>query len=107
MATVTLSYNRQDFTPLVAEFSRNDLDQEDRQFANAVWNGGLKNWSSAPPCTPELALGDADCRTVSVSGNLITKQTIIDFLRKYGARPGAQYLLAIADDMVGTATETP
>ncbi len=95
-------YNREDATRIAAEFSRSDLKGQDKSLASAVWNGGLKNWNSAPFASSDAnaaphADGDPDCRFIVVTG--VALADFIAFLRRMSANAGAEYLAALADDM--------
>jgi hypothetical protein len=98
-------YNRQDVTPIAAEFTRSDLPNADRAFAQSVWNAGLNGWNTAPVETDYHAGGDPDCRRIVIDGKhqgqTITLAEFRDFLYRYGESggPGAAYLTNLADDM--------
>jgi hypothetical protein len=95
-------YNRADITRIVAEFQRTDIPSQDRNFALSVWNAGLNTWATAPADTrPEEQPTDATVVIVNGKhqGQTITLQQFRDFLFKWGQQPGAEYLLAIYDDL--------
>lgn len=99
-------YNRQDVTPIAAEFTRQDLPAADRSFAQSCWSAGLSGWNTAPIETdPFHAMGDTDCRRIVIDGKhqgkTITLQQFRDFLYRQSTQPGAQYLYALAEDMGG------
>lgn len=134
MATFALFYKRADYALIAAEAQNPGLTAQERQTANRYWQGGLNAWSSAPqapdaqacveiPFDPtgqpsyadkvvtDLGNGrwrvcDPDIRICVISGNQVSKQGLIDFLRLIGGKyPGALYMLAIADDISATAIE--
>lgn len=97
-------YNREDVTRIIAEFQRSDIPNQDRNFAASVWNAGLNTWSTAAP-DPRPEEQPTDALMVVVDGkhqgSTITLQQFRDFLFKWGQQPGAEYLLAIYDDLGG------
>lgn len=109
-------YNREDLTPIAAEFTRQDLSPADKGFANSVWGAGGSAWNTAPVETDPLhAGGDPDCRRLVIDGNHkgspITLQQFRDFLYRQSALqgPGADYLRNLADDMFngGSGAQEP
>lgn len=96
-----LFYNREDLTPIAAEIGRADLTGADRQLAQKVWNGGGKNWNSAPLAPIDRNSGDPDCR-ILVIDSTVTLAEFIAFLRRMALSVGTiggEYLNALADDM--------
>jgi hypothetical protein len=109
-------YNRQDLTPIAAEYTRQDLPNADRAFANSLWGAGLNQWNSAPVETdPFHSGGDPDCRRIVIDGRhqgqTITLAQFRDFLYRQAALqgPGADYLRNLADDMFpgGSGAQEP
>lgn len=105
-----LFYNRQDASMLAAEATRSDLSTTDKNYAQKLWNGGVKNWSSAPLApanSPFFGEGGADNPTlmVVVSSSGVTKQSLVDWLRKLAPTSGCYYLAGLADDVSLTAVE--
>lgn len=108
-------YNREDLTPIAAEFTRTDLSPQDRSFANSVWGAGGNTWNTAPIETdPFHAGGDPDCRRVVIDGKhqgqTITLAQFRDFLYRMAAsQAGAHYLKNLADDMFsgGSGAQEP
>ena len=99
-------YNREDATRIAAEFTRADLPQADKSFAQSCWNAGLNMWNQDNPAPAEHdgpPQGDANIIVVAGKhqGNPITLQQFRDFLYRYSTATGAQYLAALADDMGG------
>lgn len=102
-----LFYNREDLTPIAAEIGRADLTGADRQLANRVWNGGGRDWNTAPLAPPEMRAreGDADLR-ILVIDSTVTLTQFRDFLYRMAASVGSvggAYLAALADDMGGSS----
>ena len=103
-----LFYEHVDLSSIVANASPSVLSGGDRVIANKVWNGGLKNWQTAPfgqaPCEEPGAC--PNCRMVVVTST-VTLQEFRDLLYRIAARLGAtpdvQYVRALADDMGGCA----
>lgn len=96
-------YNREDATRIAAEFTRSDLPNEDKSFALSCWNAGLNTWNQdAPdPRTDQPLPNDANIIIVNGKhkGQTITLLQFRDFLYRYSAAIGAEYLQALADDM--------
>lgn len=97
-------YNREDLTPIAAEFSRSDLPTADRAFAQSCWSAGLNTWSQDIPAPPEHdgpPVGDASMIVVNGNhkGQPITLTQFRDFLYRYAVTPNTAYLAALADDM--------
>lgn len=101
-------YEHVDLSSVVANANPNILTGQDRQIANSVWNGGLKDWQTAPfgqsPLDPPGAC--PSCRTVVVNST-VTLQQFRDLLyriaNKLGATADVQYVKSLADDMGGTS----
>ena len=97
-------YNREDATRIAAEFTRADLPNADKSFAQSCWNAGLNTWNVDNPDTrPSEQPTDANRVVVDGKhqGKTITLQEFRDFLYRYSVAPGAIYLAALADDMGG------
>jgi hypothetical protein len=111
MSRVALLYNFQDLQPLVANATRTNLPQADRQLCQKIWNGGLRNWDDlqiARFVAPAYQQGDPDTRGVIIDTPDVTKQDIIDLFNRIGTTtPGAGFLQSIADDMRTSALEPP
>lgn len=106
-------YNQADLTPIVANIQNPppSLSTPDKQLALRIWNGGLSSWQTAPQGEPPGDPPDPLCRVVTINntfnGQTITKQMMIDLLRRVCAADpvNAQYMCAIANDMVSSARE--
>ena len=99
-------YNREDATRIAAEFTRADLPQADKAFAQSCWSAGLDTWNQDNPAPPEHdgpPNGDANIVIISGKhqGSTITLQQFRDFLYRYADNAGAEYLRALANDMGG------
>lgn len=135
MATFALFYNRYDIAQIVAEVSNPGLTAQEKNIANRYWNGGIKDWSSAPqapqqepyacvtvPFDPRpnieaqktvTAKGDGtflvcdpDMTIIVVSGAQVSKQGLVDFLNQIGTKyPSASYMTGIAQDIAMNAVE--
>lgn len=115
MATFALFYNRSDVTAIVAEVSNPGLTAQEKQIANRYWNGGLKDWASAPqaPQTPPYAcvitpidprpnlepwktvtpngdgtftICDPQMTNIVISGTQVSKAGLVTFLRQIGTK---------------------
>jgi len=114
MATFALFYKRQDVTAIAAEVSNPGLTPQEKNTANRYWNGGLKDWSTAPqapqvdpygcvtipfePIPGEIdpdktwtqnpdgtwLVCDPTMLIIVVSGAQVSKQGLVDFLRLIG-----------------------
>lgn len=99
-----LFYNREDATRIAAEFTRSDLPNADKSFAQSCWNAGLNTWNQVnPDPRPEEQPTDANMVVINGKhqGATITLQQFRDFLYRYASQPGAAYLGNLADDMGG------
>lgn len=134
MATFAMFYTREDMTAIAAEVSNPGLTAQEKNIANRYWNGGIRDWASAPQAPDAQAcveipfdptgdpayegqvitnLGngrwrvcDPEIRVVVVSGSQVSKAGLVTFLRQIGNKyPGALYMLAIADDIERVAVE--
>lgn len=134
MTTFAIFYKREDMSKIAAEVQNPGLTSGERQTANRYWQGGINNWSTAPTAPDQYAcvnipfepvpgqidpsktwtqnpdgtwkVCDPDMRLVVVSGNQVSKQGLVDFLRLIGNKyPGATYMAAIGDDIALTAVE--
>lgn len=81
-----------------------------KQTFNRCWNNGMSGWATAPLAgsqDPNFAgSGTGDSRIIVVSSSQVTKANLISAMRTLAAKvPGASYMLAIADDLVGTCVE--
>jgi hypothetical protein len=94
-------YNREDLTPIAAEVGRADIPPGDKQIAQKLWNGGLKNWNTAPLAPPDRNSGDPDCRILVVDSTVSLAEFRLFLRRMAASNPGAEYLNALADDMMG------
>lgn len=112
-------YNHQDLTAIAANINATLANNYDpflttqernstKQTFQRAWNGGLNGWSTAPLAgaqDPNGGLG-GDSTIIVVSGQQVSKADLLAALRVIGNKvPNAAYMLAIADDLVGTAIE--
>lgn len=118
VADYAVFYNHEDLTAIAANVqatlaSNYDvyLTTSEKNFCKQTfqkhWNGGLKNWATAPLAgVLDPNEGDFDALIVVVSGNQIFKQDLVTALSIVGTKvPNASYMLAIAADLAGTAVE--
>jgi hypothetical protein len=114
VTTFAVLYNRQDLAAIAADATNPGLSSSDRNEANRYWNGGLRDWSTAPVAPVEYrcvtngsgTFCDDDMRVVVVSGAQVSKAGLVTLLRRIGTTyPGALYMQAIADDVANTAVE--
>lgn len=109
-------YEHGDLAPIVANVQAAGLGSysqfltnSERQLAQRAWNGGLKDWATAPiaqaPC--EQPDPNTTTRRVVVTAQNVTLAEFRALLYKVAASAGAtaemQYLRALADDMGGCA----
>jgi hypothetical protein len=97
-------YNHQDSTAIAANIEASLVDarltNQERQVAQRAWNGGLKNWSTAPVAPLDRQEGDPDTRIIIVDGPQVSLQALINLLLSLSVKiPGALYMSAIADDL--------
>lgn len=104
-------YNDQDAATIAGNIQRSDLTTAEKQMATKVWNGGLKNWASAPlglsPCDDPLLPSDAKRIIISAQG--VTKQDLVDLLNSIAShiglpQPGG-YLTTLALDVAQCGVE--
>lgn len=134
MTTFALFYQREDLTAIAAEATNPGLTPSERNYATRLWNGGLKDWASAPTAPDKYAcveipfdptgqpayanktitnLGNGKWRVcdpnilvVVVSGAQVSKQQTVDWCRLIGNKyPGARYLENIGNDIEHEAVE--
>ena len=102
--TFAIFYNSQDLQEIqrVALDSTLAVSQADKTLAVKYWNGGLKNWQSAPLAQSpyEQFIATNTARLVIISGNGLTLFDFRNLLyRIAAANPSVSYLKALADDM--------
>ena len=102
-------YNQEDLTPIVANIQNANinLSNADRQLCQKIWLGGLNAWQTAPQGQPDGDPYDPMCRVVTIDSRGVTKQMMIELLERICAADpiNAQYMCAIASDMVSSARE--
>lgn len=115
MATFALFYNRADVAALVAEVSNPGLTAQERNIANRYWNGGMRDWSSAPQAPQQVPYAcvvvpfnptgqvepwktitdngngtwtvcDPQMTAIVVSGTQVSKAGLVTFLRQIGQK---------------------
>lgn len=108
-------YDHQDLTSIATQVSATLTNKNDqfltvaqrttvKQTFTLAWNGGLKNWATAPIAPLNKQEGDPDTRIVVVSGSQVFLADLISALRLLGGLvPGAAYMIAIADDLSGSS----
>ena len=104
-------FNDEDAAVIAGNLNRNDLTTQERQTAQKMWNGGVKDWGTAPvalsPCDdPNLPFSS---KRIVVSGQNLTKQQLVDLLLSIAShiglpQPGG-YLIALANDIDQCAVE--
>jgi hypothetical protein len=98
-------YDMADLVPFTTDFTAPTLSGSDKTLATKIWNGGLSGWQSAPVAPPQYQQGDPDTRILVINATNVTKQNMIDLLRRVAPLPGCGFLRPIADDMVTSAIE--
>jgi hypothetical protein len=108
-------YEHTDLAAIVANANPNNslmsqLTSAQRQIARRVWDGGLKDWQTAPfgqsPFDPPGAC--SLCRTVVINATPnVTLQEFRDLLTAVanivGVGPDVQYIRSLAEDMGGVS----
>lgn len=114
MATFALFYKPEDITAIAAWATNTNLTSQERQYANRLWNAGLKDWSIAPQAAQNAAeacviipfepvpgqidpvktwsqlpdgnwlVCDPTMKRLVISGAQVSKQLTIDWLRQIG-----------------------
>lgn len=107
MSTFALYYNAQDLAAMAGSVQNPGLTSTEKTEANRYWNGGLKNWASAPfavsSCDQANGIVDPLCQRVVVT---VTNRTLADlrnFLYAIASKYGAsfEWLQGLANDMAG------
>jgi len=99
-------YELEDLSEIVGSLNASSLPPQMRSTINHYWNGGVKNWDTAPmgqsPYDPPGACNL--CRTLVITyGNLAEfRQLLVDVANTLGTVQ-ARYLLSLAADMGGTS----
>ena len=108
-------YNHKDLTAIAAnvqatlasnydQYLTNPERNSSKQIFQRNWNGGLSGWSTSPIAPVQYQEGDPDTRIIVVSGSQVNLADLRNTLRLLGTKvPGAQYMIAIADDLNGTS----
>ena len=117
-------YSHQDLTSLAANVEATLASNYDaflttqerntiKQTFQRAWTGGLSGWATAPaagaldpnydPLNPAYT---ADSLIIVVTGQQVSKASLISALNTLGTKvPNAQYMVAIAADLIGTSVE--
>jgi len=97
-------YELEDLSSIAGSITASSLPPHLRSTINKYWNGGVKDWATAPvgqsPADPPGAC--TLCRTLVITyGNLAEfRQLLRDVATALGT-PSAMYLIALARDMEG------
>jgi len=92
-------FNPTDLQAMASGVNLGTLPQALRQTAQKYWNGGLKNWQSAPAAAAQYQEGDAEMRVVTVSGANLTLAVFLQLLRDIAAAaPSLWYLRTISEE---------
>lgn len=107
-----LLYNQQDLSDMVtqAQATVSRLPASDRSLFNAVWNGGLSTWQTAPDAPARYQEGDTPVKAVVVNatsqGKAVTKEQFAQLLERLAAaNVDAGFLYSVARDVRNTAVE--
>ena len=99
-------YEFADASALAGTLNAGALPNAIKNEARRYWNGGLKDWSSAPvgqsPFDPPGAC--TQCRTIVITYGTLAgfRQLCYDAANALGTE-AARYLIALADDMAGVS----
>ena len=104
-------YNDEDASTISGSLNRSDLTQAEAQMARKIWNGGLKNWSTAPfsLCTcDDPNTYPVTSRRIVIDAQGVVKQDLVNLLNSIGNRLGpgiGGYLTTLALDVQRCADE--
>jgi len=108
----TIYYNDEDAQAIANGVNRSDLTNTEKQLALKCWNGGLKNWATAPfglsPCADPLVAPANSSRRLVIDAVGVTKQDFANLLNTIGTRVGGivgGYLTTLALDVTNCGTE--
>lgn len=105
-------YNDEDAATIAGSLSRSDLTNAERQTAQKYWNGGIKDWATAPvarsACDTDPNV-PFDGKRIIINGPGLTKQGLADLLNSIAVHVGLPhpggYLQALAQDVLDCAIE--
>lgn len=99
-------YEPSDLSSIAGSIQAATLPNSIKQTGLKYWNGGLKNWATAPlGFSPDDPPGSCDtCRRIVISGPQVTlaefRQLLLDIAAFLGT-DAARYLIALSADMGG------
>lgn len=105
-------YDDSDAQAIAGALTRADLTNAERQQAQKFWNGGLKDWQTAPfglsPCADASVAPANSSRRLVISAVGLTKQDFVNLLNTIGTRVGGTvggYLTTLALDVAQCGQE--
>lgn len=106
-------YQDEDAAVIAGNLTRSDLTNAERQVAQKMWNGGMKNWATAPfglsPCADPVVAPPNSSRMVVIDGQGLTKQMLVDLMNSIANRIGLPqpggYLQTLAIDVAECGVE--
>lgn len=107
MTTFAIFYNTQDLAATVGSITNPGLSGGDRNEVNRYWNGGLKDWATAPngvsPADDPNDPINAQTKRVVITGNQVNRAGLIALMRRLAANYGPDFtwLQGLANDMEG------
>ena len=102
MAQFAIFYNTSDMTVLASAFTTanlNKLTAAQKLTGLALWNGGLKNWQSAPQASLVRQEGDPGTKQIVVNATGLGLADLITLLNAAAVTLVIPYLGALAGDM--------
>jgi hypothetical protein len=99
-------YDLGDLSSLAGTTQTASLPTNLKNEARKYWNGGLKDWSTAPVAQSPYEEPGAcpNCRRVVITyGTLAAFRQLLYDIANYLGTEAARYLIALADDMGGLA----
>lgn len=106
-ATFVIYYDDQDAATIAGNLTRADLTTEERQIAQKVWNGGMKDWATAPfalsPFCDDPNTFPVTSHRIVITAQGLTKEDLAAVLTSVGTRLGpglGGYLTTLALDVL-------
>lgn len=104
MSTFKVWYVDEDANVISGNLNRSDLTQTEKTLAQKIWNGGMKNWASAPfglsPCDDPNS--PVTSHEVTITASNVTLADFSTLLNSIGTRLGTAaggYLTSLAADV--------
>lgn len=111
-STFVLFYDDQDSATISGQVNRSDLTNAEKNLATKLWNGGLKNWATAPfalsPTCDDPNTVPVTSHAITITAANTTLQDVVDLLNGLGTRLAnktGEYLIALANDVAACGVQ--